>query len=536
MKIHIVQKGDTLWKIAKKYGVNFEELKKMNAQLSNPDMIMPGMKIKVPTSGGTVKKEAKSGQTPINYGSMKEMPKAKHPFAQQKPAQMPVAKPKEMPVAPVKEQPKEMPKKQYAPKMPQPVIPEIDINNYYMMNMANMQTQQQKPKMPKKPTNVLPSVKGKKKEEVKGVKKEEVKPIKKEAKKEEELEMPQMPIYQQPMMPADQCYPVSPIMPGPGFCPPHGMYGGHPMHGGGFPGQVQGASMMPQMHGQTPMMPYMGFDDESSEMMPSKPSQHMMSPMHQQGAVQGIQDNPYPTVQMPNGGMPYGQMPQQMPYGQMPFGDNCYPASPVMPGSGFHNHGGYPDQVQGAMTDEYPEGVPYGQMPVHQMPMHQAPMHQDDCGCGPAPQPYGMQHGGMPFGGMGPNGFGMPQGGMNSFGNPGMQGMPQGMDQGMQGMDQGMQGMPQGMQGMDQGMQGMDQGMQGIPQGLQGMGPDMQGMQGMPQGMQGMDQGMQGMPQGMQGMPQGMQGGPQFFPQQGPGMFGPRAFGMPSFHDDDSEG
>ncbi|MHC8522687.1 SafA/ExsA family spore coat assembly protein [Rossellomorea sp. H39__3] len=60
MKIHIVQKGDTLWKIAKKYGVNFEELKHMNAQLSNPDMIMPGMKIKVPTSGGTVKKRHRS--------------------------------------------------------------------------------------------------------------------------------------------------------------------------------------------------------------------------------------------------------------------------------------------------------------------------------------------------------------------------------------------------------------------------------------------------------------------------------------------
>ena len=54
MKIHIVQKGETLWSIAKKYGVNFDELKKMNAQLSNPDMVMPGMKIKVPASAGAV--------------------------------------------------------------------------------------------------------------------------------------------------------------------------------------------------------------------------------------------------------------------------------------------------------------------------------------------------------------------------------------------------------------------------------------------------------------------------------------------------
>lgn len=57
MKIHIVQKGDTLWEIAKKYDVDFEELKKINSQLSSPDMIMPGMKVKVPSSKKAVKKE-----------------------------------------------------------------------------------------------------------------------------------------------------------------------------------------------------------------------------------------------------------------------------------------------------------------------------------------------------------------------------------------------------------------------------------------------------------------------------------------------
>ena len=66
VKIHIVQKGDTLWKIAKKYGVNFEELKKMNSQLSNPDMIMPGMKIKVPTAGGKYKERSSNGCTKFN--------------------------------------------------------------------------------------------------------------------------------------------------------------------------------------------------------------------------------------------------------------------------------------------------------------------------------------------------------------------------------------------------------------------------------------------------------------------------------------
>src|SRR3954466_5312822 len=92
VKIHIVQKGDTLWKIAKKYGVNFEELKKMNSQLSNPDMIMPGMKIKVPTSGGNIKKEAPIGTQPestINLGVKKEMPIAEHPFVKEKPITAP---------------------------------------------------------------------------------------------------------------------------------------------------------------------------------------------------------------------------------------------------------------------------------------------------------------------------------------------------------------------------------------------------------------------------------------------------------------
>lgn len=47
--VHIVQKGDTLWKIAKEYDVSFDQLKKMNAHLANPEYIVPGMKVNVPT-------------------------------------------------------------------------------------------------------------------------------------------------------------------------------------------------------------------------------------------------------------------------------------------------------------------------------------------------------------------------------------------------------------------------------------------------------------------------------------------------------
>ena len=42
--------------------------------------------------------------------------------------------------------------------MPQPVIPDIDINNYFMMNMANMNVQEQAPvppPLPPKPKNIV---------------------------------------------------------------------------------------------------------------------------------------------------------------------------------------------------------------------------------------------------------------------------------------------------------------------------------------------------------------------------------------------
>ncbi|MBM7572048.1 SafA/ExsA family spore coat assembly protein, partial [Aquibacillus albus] len=81
MKIHVVQQGETLWKIAQKYGVDFEELKKLNSHLSNPDMIMPGMKIKIPSSTKQVKKEEqkpvdklKKEDKPKDYSKKKEQP------------------------------------------------------------------------------------------------------------------------------------------------------------------------------------------------------------------------------------------------------------------------------------------------------------------------------------------------------------------------------------------------------------------------------------------------------------------------------
>ncbi|WP_198946031.1 SafA/ExsA family spore coat assembly protein [Terribacillus sp. 7520-G] len=57
MKIHIVQKGDTMWSIANKYGVSFDELREMNGHIREPELAVPGMKLKIPTTTKAVEKE-----------------------------------------------------------------------------------------------------------------------------------------------------------------------------------------------------------------------------------------------------------------------------------------------------------------------------------------------------------------------------------------------------------------------------------------------------------------------------------------------
>jgi len=124
VKIHIVQKGDTLWELAKKYNVDYEEMKQLNTQLSSPDMIMPGMKVKVPSSnkqvkeeGETNKKEVQKEQVEVPYKDMsaKPLPTIKeddHAKPIEVKAEMPM---QHMPMKPVMEMPvmeKEPPSKQ----------------------------------------------------------------------------------------------------------------------------------------------------------------------------------------------------------------------------------------------------------------------------------------------------------------------------------------------------------------------------------------------------------------------------------------
>lgn len=119
MKIHIVKKGDTLWEIANKYDVNFEQLKELNSQLSSPDMIMPGMKIKVPSSAKPVKKEEMQIKE-------KEKEMVKTPYKDISPKPLPV----------IKEDEKEKPKMNQKPPMHQMPIMDQDMYQYTTINFS----------------------------------------------------------------------------------------------------------------------------------------------------------------------------------------------------------------------------------------------------------------------------------------------------------------------------------------------------------------------------------------------------------------
>lgn len=53
MDTYIVQKGDSLWKIAVKYQIGVKEIIQANPQFENPDMIYPNDKVNVPNIDAT---------------------------------------------------------------------------------------------------------------------------------------------------------------------------------------------------------------------------------------------------------------------------------------------------------------------------------------------------------------------------------------------------------------------------------------------------------------------------------------------------
>ncbi|WP_053351190.1 SafA/ExsA family spore coat assembly protein [Ornithinibacillus contaminans] len=119
MKIHIVQKGDILWELSKQYGVDFEQLKQANSHIASPDMIMPGMKIRIPTSAKTVKKETALKEMQTKPKEVQIQPQVEQPYLDISPKPLPVINEDE--VQPIKEVQPQMP----MPQMPQmPQIPQ----------------------------------------------------------------------------------------------------------------------------------------------------------------------------------------------------------------------------------------------------------------------------------------------------------------------------------------------------------------------------------------------------------------------------
>ncbi|VEF47485.1 spore coat assembly protein SafA [Bacillus freudenreichii] len=343
MKIHIVQKGDTLWKIAKKYGVDFEELKKMNAQLSNPDMIMPGMKIKVPAGGTHVKKE----KPHVPHGGHKEMPKEHH-----------LPPKKEVPKVVKKEVIKEVPQKIYQPVMPQP-LPEIDISNYYMMNMSQMQAQvQQQPTVPP--------------------------PKEVEAVIEESPEMVMMPIQ-------GGCPPVYPQY----YCPPPVM----PICDPCYP-----YPMMPQVHGMMgyPHMPMGGYMPMQGQ-MPMYGNMPAVMPAAEYGAMPqhwGDESSSSSSIEY-----------HHHHHGHHHHGHHHH---------GHHHGHGHHHSNNPHMMEEMGDPPPYPGMPMQGMPMQGVPMQGMAQPYGGYPMmpsyPQGMQQMGMPSGTM-PSGT-MPSGQPGMFEQP----------------------------------------------------------------------------------------------------------------------
>ncbi len=321
------------------YGVDFEELKAMNTQLSSPDMIMPGMKIKVPGSSKAVKKE-----TIAKKETKKETVK---PYKDTSPK----------PIAAIQEDDHKV-QKPVTPEMPVPAMPQMpildqDINQYTTINFPQM------PQMKPHPV----------KEEKKEVKKE----YKPQPVKQKPIHQPiqplqpiqhapvhEPPIHHQPMMQPS----YAPMVPvcchhfQPPCCQPMPMPCHHSSNH--FGGQMAPAFAPPVEKpkpdcgcGGGQMIPYPNqqMDPYPSQQMNQYPSQQMNQyPSQQMDPYPSQQMNQYPNQQMD----PYpSQQMNQYPNQQM----DPYPSQQMnqYPNQQMNQ---YPNQQMESNTHMRPEGMP----------------------------------------------------------------------------------------------------------------------------------------------------------------------------------
>jgi morphogenetic protein associated with SpoVID len=340
VKIHIVQKGESLWKIAKKYGVDIEQLKKANSQIVDPSVIYPGAKVKVPTGGHAVKKKEmpkESGK--FNIPKMpfqkKEKPIKEKPIKEQPKKEVPkkelpkMEQPKKMPI---QEQPKKVQPKKDLPKMDltkKPVAPKKDIIPKDMPQKDMIPKQDAVPKKEMSPQNIPYKKMG------------PFAPIP-DHEFEANIGMQQAPSYGMQMPAYDHdmyCEPISGVMPGAGYW--HGM----------------------PMHNTMPMMPYSGNDCGCSP-QPYYGS-HGMYPANNQpmyGHNQFFDANQGQMGMPQYGGYPMGMMNHQGQMGMMQY--DGYPMG-MMDQQGqmeMQQYGGYPM----GMGNQGQMGMPQYEMPHYQ--------------------------------------------------------------------------------------------------------------------------------------------------------------------------
>jgi len=132
-----------MWKIAKKYGVDFKELLRLNSQIKTPDTIYPGARIKIPAKRVPVRPQDRQTPHPMSEAPyVKERPitEEEGPEVPQEIERRPIEpeeeeevqieseeharRPALPPTAPVKEMPEASPTPSVSPEMLRPALPQ----------------------------------------------------------------------------------------------------------------------------------------------------------------------------------------------------------------------------------------------------------------------------------------------------------------------------------------------------------------------------------------------------------------------------
>lgn len=336
LKIHIVQKGDTLWNLAQKYGVSFEEVKQLNAQLANPDQIMLGMKIKIPTSTKQVQKQPSNDKIMHPY---KDTSKKAQPVMYEDDIKKPSPIKKQMP-AKVEPMPMPMPMPQQPIQLPE--LPNFHSTNYnFDVDIEDNDTEinQQSVYYTEQPV---------------------------------QQQQPMQPVYYvmqpmqpMPMQPCNSCMPsMQPMQPMPYPQPQYQQqqmpsFAPNPMQQPKYEQPLDPCEQFQSpenlMHGYNNSTPYPSYQkygemESSSIEMPPMPmnySQQPSMPMEQEAAQWAPDSNGYPGYttmpnQMPQGMQPGMQMPLEMQQGM-------WPSYPMPEGGMAHQGGAMPQQMGGGM-------------------------------------------------------------------------------------------------------------------------------------------------------------------------------------------